>query len=90
MRLLAATAALVIAAPVWAADEAPVSQDMLDLIIQVGEANDCLITRDLAKAELLPAGFTGRTFEKSLRYLQKQGKGQIDSGTFKLATETCG
>ena len=89
MRKLALTTAVLLAAPAWAADEAPVSQEMLDLIISVGEANDCLITRDLAKAELLPAGFTGRSFEKSLRYLEKQGQGDIDSGTFKLNTEAC-
>ena len=89
MRKLALTAAVLLAAPAWAADEAPVSQELIDLIITVGEANDCLITRDLAKAELLPAGFTGRSFEKTLRYLEDQGQGNIDSGTFKLNTEAC-
>lgn len=89
MRKLALTAAVLLAAPAWAADEAPVSQELIDLIISVGEANDCLITRDLAKAELLPAGFTGRSFEKTLRYLEKNGEGEMGSGTFTLNTEAC-
>ncbi|MBO9475152.1 hypothetical protein J7413_16515 [Shimia sp. R10_1] len=89
MRVAATIVAMTLTTSAWASEEPPVSQELVDLVISVGEANNCLITRDLAKAELLPAGFTGRSFEKTLRYLEKAGQGEIDAGTFKLNTEAC-
>ncbi|MEX0284828.1 MAG: hypothetical protein AB3N23_09470 [Paracoccaceae bacterium] len=71
------------------ANELPVSQDLLDVMISVAQSHDCTIDRDIATAELLPAGFTKRSMEKTMRYLVKADRAEMASGKFTLKPEDC-